>query len=691
MGEIKTNKLTILTLVFLILTSVSCIVTAKEIFVQPGNSIQNSINNAAPDDIITVKPGIYTENIKITEDNLTIRSESENPDDTIIKAKSKTAHVFLLQADKVKIKGFKISGSILYGYAGICLSSCSDCMIEDNKLSNNSFGIYLLNSKSNIISKNAVSENQRGIYLNISENNTLSGNNATNNREYGIASQNSNGSLLSENLVFKNERGIYFGRSDGNTLTGNTVRNNNVYGLYICGASDRNAIYNNYFNDTSMTIKNGTGNAYNITRTASTNIIGGPYIGGNYWAKPDGTGFSQTAADKDGNGISDSAYTRIAGSKYSDYLPLVIIPEPPEPVALVANFWGSPRSGDVPLNVTFTDISTETPTEWNWSFGDGTYSNQQNPVHIYSEAGNYTVTLTASNAAGSDTIPKNNYITALQKPDANFWGSPRSGNAPLKVAFTDISKGSPTAWNWSFGDGTYSTQQNPEHIYSAAGSSTVKLIASNEAGMGTIIKNNYINITAPQKPITDFWGSPRSGNGPLNVTFTDNTTGMPTAWSWNFGDGAYSTVKSPTHMYSAAGNYTATLTASNTAGSNTKTKTNYINVEKALEKPVANFWGSPRSGNLPLNVTFTDNSTEAPTAWNWSFGDGTYSTVKSPKHTYSTAGNYTVILTVNNKAGNGTITKYNYISAIALQKPVANFWGSPRSGSAPLRTRCIID
>ena len=196
-GGIGMNKLTVSTLVFFILTSVSGIVTASEIFVQPGNSIQNSINSAAPGDIITVKPGTYTENIKIVKGDLTIRSETGNPDDTIIKARNKTDNVFSLQADKVKIKGFNISGSIKYGYSGICLSSCNDCTIENNKLVSNSFGIYLLNSKGNTISKNTVSNSDRGIYVYTSENNTLSGNNATNNREYGIASQNSIGSLLS--------------------------------------------------------------------------------------------------------------------------------------------------------------------------------------------------------------------------------------------------------------------------------------------------------------------------------------------------------------------------------------------------------------------------------------------------------------------------------------------------------------
>ena len=83
-----------------------------------------------------------------------------------------------------------------------------------------------------------------------------------------------------------------------------------------------------------------------------------------------------------------------------------------------------------------------------------------------------------------------------------------------------------------------------------------------------------------QTPVANFWGSPVSGKAPLNVTFVDNTTGSPTAWNWSFGDGASSTTKSPKHTYSAAGNYTVKLTASNAAGSSTKTKSSYIKVTK---------------------------------------------------------------------------------------------------------------
>ena len=385
---------------------------------------------------------------------------------------------------------------------------------------NNSFGAYLLSSKGNTISKNIVSNSERGIYLNISESNTLSGNIATNNREYGIILASSIGNSLSGNTASNNERGLYLGSSDCNTILSNIIQNNNIFGLFVCGKCDKIRFFNNYFNDTNITIKNGIGNAYNTTKTAGTNIVGGSYIGGNYWAKPDGTGFSQTAVDKDEDGISDSAYVRITGSIYSDFLPLVITSKPPIPVA---NFWGSPKSGDAPLNVSFTDISTGEPTAWSWSFGDGTYSAQQNPVHTYSAAGIRTVALTVSNAAGVWSMTKPNYInvTASQKPVANFWGTPTSGNAPLNVTFTDNTTGEPTAWDWSFGDGTYSTVKNPSHTYSAAGNYTVKLTASNTAGVSTQTKTNYINlVTALQKPVANFWGSPKSGNTPLIVAFT---------------------------------------------------------------------------------------------------------------------------------------------------------------------------
>lgn len=258
------------------------------------------MNNSTSGDVITLSPGTYTENIKITKDNLTIRSESGNPDDTIIQAGNPDANVLLLKANNITISGLKILGATDSAHSGIYLSSCRNCTIDNNKFLNNELGIYTLYSRGNIVSNNTV----------------------TNNEEYGIAIQSSKENTISGNTASDNTRGIHFGNSDGNIFSGNTVQNNSVYGFYICPRSDRNLIYNNYFNNTNMTIKNGEENSYNTTKTAGTNILGGSYIAGNFWGRPDGTGFSQTAVDKEGDGIADSAY-QITGSNYSDYLPLV--------------------------------------------------------------------------------------------------------------------------------------------------------------------------------------------------------------------------------------------------------------------------------------------------------------------------------------------------------------------------------
>jgi len=242
----------------------------------------------------------------------------------------------------------------------------------------------------------------------------------------------------------------------------------------------------------------------------------------------------------------------------------------------VANFTSSVTLGKAPLSVVFTDTSTGTPATWKWTFGDGTSSTVQNPTHKYSKAGTYTVNLTVKNAAGSNTVTKTDYIKVTEKPAANFTSSVTSGKAPLSVVFTDTSTGTPATWKWTFGDGTSSTQQNPVHKYSKAGTYTVILTVKNAIGSNTATKTDYIKVTA--KPVAEFSATPTSGKMPLTVAFTDTSTGLPTKWKWNFGDGTSSTIQNPKHKYSKAGSYTVTLTATNAAGSSMITKTDYIKV-----------------------------------------------------------------------------------------------------------------
>lgn len=249
----------------------------------------------------------------------------------------------------------------------------------------------------------------------------------------------------------------------------------------------------------------------------------------------------------------------------------------------VTNFTSNVTTGSSPLTVKFNDTSTGTPFSWVWNFGDGANSTVQNPTHTYSKVGSYTVTLTATNSVGSNTTTKTNYITvtpAGPKPVANFTSNVKSGNVPLKVTFTDKSTGSPTSWKWSFGDGTYSTVKNPVYTYNQAGNYTVSLTVKNAAGSSTKTIKNYIGVNASKAPVAAFSASPTTGKAPLTVTFTDKSTNNPSSWAWNFGDNNTSTAQNPVHKYTAAGNYTVSLTAKNAKGSNTKTMPGYIKVSK---------------------------------------------------------------------------------------------------------------
>ena len=373
---------------------------------------------------------------------------------------------------------------------------------------------------------------------------TISGNTVTNDNTYGIVLANAYNSTISGNTAYNNARGLYIGSSDDNIISGNTVKDNSVIGFFICGLSDRNTVYNNYFNDVNVTVKNGIGNVYNTAKTPGTNIIGGSYLGGNFWGNPSGTGFSQKATDADGDGISDAPYKNISGSINTDNLPLTSNTGSggsggSGPV-LTADFSGTPVSGNKPLDVTFTDKSSGNPTSWSWNFGDGETSTDTSPKHTYSNAGKYNVTLTVTNSTGAtDTETKTSHINVTETPSpspvipvAGFSGTPSSGSAPLSVTFTDASTNSPTSWSWNFGDNTpAATVKNPTHTYTVAGNYTVTLKATNSAGSNTATKTNYIKVTGTnqlQPPVAKFWGSRTSGTAPLTVTFTDNSTNSPT-------------------------------------------------------------------------------------------------------------------------------------------------------------------
>ena len=327
-------------------------------------------------------------------------------------------------------------------------------------------------------------------------------------------------------------------------------------------------------------------------------------------------------------------------------------------VSPVANFVATPTTGTAPQIVQFTDLSGGGATSWLWNFGDGQTSNQQNPTHTYYAGGTYTVILTVSNGFGSSDATKNQYIVIAGALQSRFTENPGQGAPPLVVQFTDKSIGAPTTWNWDFGDGATSTAQYPTHTYATSGVYTVKLTISN----GALSDTSSQVVDVGNVPVADFVGNPTQANVMDSIQFTDASSNAPTSWKWNFGDTATSTVQNPTHSYQLKGLYTVTLTAANGNGQNTVTKVNYINVGLA---PVADFRpviDPSQVANIPLVVSFVDQSINTPTSWKWDFGDGSTSTDQNPSHLYWHAGTYTVTLTATNQFGSNTIVKANLVN-----------------------------
>lgn len=171
--------------------------------------------------------------------------------------------------------------------------------------------------------------------------------------------------------------------------------------------------------------------------------------------------------------------------------------------------------------------------------------------------------------------------------------------------------------------------------------------------------------TPPPIPIvTEFSGVPLSGIVPLEVSFSDSSTGKIDSWLWNFGDGNTSTLQNPIHTYNQPNQYNVTLVVTGSTGSDTLEKVNYITVDPPLIE--AYFIGTPLSGTAPLEVTFNETSTGNIDGWLWDFGDGNTSNERNPVHVYEFVGHqqtiYTVTLTITDSYGSDTMTKVDYIT-----------------------------
>ena len=212
--------------------------------------------------------------------------------------------------------------------------------------------------------------------------------------------------------------------------------------------------------------------------------------------------------------------------------------------------------------------------------------------------------------------------------------------------------------------GSYAATLDTSSPYDDASGSLPTGIAIDSNGTIQVLDDN--RIKAFQVVVPEFAAHPVSGIAPLAVQFTEESTGMPSSCSWNFGDGGYSTDWNPLHTYEAPGTYTVRHNLNSPVwGIRDVVKTDLITVHAPLK---AGFTAAPRAGYGTLEVKFTDTTTGDPASRHWDFGDGATSTMQHPSHTYSAPGSYTVVLTVaNTVAGTKTATKTGYITVLPLE------------------------
>ncbi|WP_440947518.1 PGF-pre-PGF domain-containing protein [Methanosarcina sp. T3] len=611
------RELSVLFMLILVLQVIAGSAAAATIYVDDDGSgnyttIQAALNDAVSGDTIIVNPGTYPGNVTITVPDLVLVSSS--PYNAIIRA---TKDAFYLNANNITIKGFDIIGSgSSSGYSGIVDSSFF-CTIQNNKISNFNTGI--------------------GVY---------------NGNEGG-------GGSIINNDIFDCSEGILLWSSNDNGISGNRISNCES-GLSMVD-SYGTLIYNNNFNN-NLNVQFTDTSTWNATKTFEKNIIGGPYIGGNYWATPAGDGFSQTHSDANGDGIAEEPY--YMNEVNIDYLPLVTPRTEPEPVLPVSNFRANTTRGHAPLSVFFTDLS-ENAVSWSWDFDNNGQPDSaiQNPVYVYDVPGSYTVNLTVSNSNG--TASNTAVITVLEEiipilPVAGFTVNKTSGYYPLTVLFTDTSRNA-TGRSWDVNnDGIEdSNKANFAYTYTSKGTYKAKLTAIN--GNGTDTETAVITVLEEEAailPVAAFSTNVTSGYYPLAVFFTDlSQNASSRSWDVN-GDGVEdSNEKSFVYVYPSRGTYGAKLTAINENGTDIETAVITVLEEEAAVLPVAAFSTNVTSGYYPLAVLFTDLSQNASSrSWDVN-GDGVEdSDETSFVYVYPSRGTYEAKLTVSNANGTDTET-----------------------------------
>jgi len=284
-------------------------------------------------------------------------------------------------------------------------------------------------------------------------------------------------------------------------------------------------------------------------------------------------------------------------------------------------------------DVIFTDSSTikGSTLTYDWDFGDGSaHSNIKNPKHKYAKAGGYTVTLVVSSNSGCEDQQTRNAFQ-FAKPVANFNYNGSCTNTPIQFSDVSTISSGNLGRKWDFYDGKAESVWNPRHVFTSSGNNSVTLYSiSNFGCIDSITK--VLDIVPG--PITDFTFGQVCDAKPTEFT---NTTTEPDSvnvtYNWQFGDGAISTTKSPSHQYKELKQFTVQLTARGDNGCSSSTE-KQVTVKV---QPVVDFKGSNTCVDEPVQFENKTNDRGLEVSYLWTFGDGDSSSLFSPTKKYNVA------------------------------------------------------
>jgi gliding motility-associated-like protein len=336
----------------------------------------------------------------------------------------------------------------------------------------------------------------------------------------------------------------------------------------------------------------------------------------------------------------------------------------------------TPTTGCAPLTVNYTSLSNNGIVGYNWNLGGGLTSTQQNPSVTYTNAGIYTVSLTVTDTLGCvGTVTQNNLINAVAGPTNTFSiSSPYCQNQDITVTYTGTGTMA-GLYNWNFGGAQIisGSGMGPYVIrFNTSGNKTIGLSVT-QFGCTTPVNNQTINIIA--SPIAAFTIPPAECINTNSFSFTEGGNYTPAAtFAWSF-PGANTTSATGATVnnivYSSAGAHPVSLTVTDN-GCVGQPLTQNVWVQ-ALPVPVINL--AQTTGCLPYSAQFTTPNSAANQSYLWNFGGGNTSTLQNPTHTFNTAGNFSVSLSVTDTVGcTGTTTQNNLVSVISA--PTATFSAS---------------